>query len=79
MSGGRGVGRGGCDRLVRRNDGRVGAKADATGAVAAGVGVCACAFAMLTAQDGPEARNTIIFVADGFRHGSVNAIDTPAL
>src|SRR4051812_20330536 len=27
----------------------------------------------------PAKRNVIIFVADGLRHGSVNAADTPAL
>jgi arylsulfatase A-like enzyme len=38
------------------------------------------AVAVLTAQDArPTRRNSIIFVADGLRHGSVNPTDTPAL
>ena len=37
-----------------------------------------CAIAVLVAQDAPKKRNVIIFVADGLRDGSVNAIDTPA-
>ena len=35
--------------------------------------------AIVFAQDPPRRRNAIIFIADGLRHGSVNAIDTPAL
>lgn len=34
---------------------------------------------VVTAQDAPRRRNAIIFIADGLRHGSVNAVDTPAL
>jgi arylsulfatase A-like enzyme len=34
---------------------------------------------VITAQDAPQRRNAIIFVADGLRHGSVNPTDTPAL
>ena len=37
------------------------------------------AAAVVFAQDPPTRRNAIIFVADGLRHGSVNATDTPAL
>lgn len=37
------------------------------------------AAAVALAQDAPNRRNAIIFVADGLRHGSVNPIDTPAL
>ena len=37
------------------------------------------AVAVVVAQDAPKRRNAIVFVADGLRHGSVNAIDTPAL
>src|SRR5688500_17991851 len=38
------------------------------------------ALAVVLAQDAqPKRRNTIIFVADGLRHGSVNPTDTPAL
>ena len=37
------------------------------------------AAAVVVAQDAPKRRNAIVFVADGLRHGSVNAIDTPAL
>jgi arylsulfatase A-like enzyme len=37
------------------------------------------AVAVVAAQDAPKQRNAIVFVADGLRHGSVNAIDTPAL
>src|SRR3954462_12863798 len=37
------------------------------------------ALALVYAQDKPQKRNIIIFVADGLRHGSVNPIDTPAL
>ena len=43
------------------------------------LGACVGVVAILDAQDAPKPRNTIIFVADGLRHGSVNAIDTPAL
>ena len=38
-----------------------------------------CAVLVVLAQDAPRKRNAIIFVADGLRHGSVNATDTPAL
>ena len=37
------------------------------------------AAAVIAAQDAPRRRNAIIFVADGLRHGSVNATDTPAM
>jgi hypothetical protein len=37
------------------------------------------AFVVIAAQDAPKRRNAIVFVADGLRHGSVNAMDTPAL
>ncbi len=37
------------------------------------------AAAVVVAQDSSNARNAIVFVADGLRHGSVNRIDTPAL
>ena len=37
-----------------------------------------CASAVIAAQNAP-ARNAIIFIADGLRHGSVNPVDTPAL
>ena len=33
----------------------------------------------ITAQEAPGRRNTIVFVADGLRPGSVNPVDTPAL
>lgn len=41
--------------------------------------VAPLALAVVFAQDAPNRRNAIIFVADGLRHGSVNPIDTPAL
>ena len=42
--------------------------------------VAACAVAVLTAQVAPTPRrNVIIFVADGLRAGSVNAVDAPTL
>jgi arylsulfatase A-like enzyme len=42
-------------------------------------GLVAGLVAVAVAQDAPRPRNAIIFVADGLRHGSVNATDTPAL
>ncbi len=36
------------------------------------------ALTTVLAQDAPKPRNAIIFVADGLRHDSVNATDTPA-
>ncbi len=43
------------------------------------LGAALCAIATLAAQDRPQKkRNVIVFVADGLRYGSVNAIDTPA-
>ena len=44
-----------------------------------GLALVPFALALLFAQDAPKPRNAIIFVADGLRHGSVNATDTPAL
>lgn len=37
------------------------------------------ALAVVLAQHAPTRRNTIVFVADNLRHGSVNPIDTPVL
>ena len=45
----------------------------------AGWRCCVGAAVSITAQEAPGRRNTIVFVADGLRPGSVNPVDTPAL